>query len=161
MPAPDFVIALREKIGHDHLWLSGVTVYVLNKDRTHCLFVQRADNRAWTPVTGIIDPGEAPARAGAREVLEETGCTCEIEFLSNVGCVGPVTHPNGDVASYLDLAFVATHVEGDPHPADGENLQAAWFPIGEPPKLNSRFTKGFRHALAQVDSGEHVAKFER
>lgn len=161
MATPDFVLKLREKIGHDHLWLSGVTVFVFDDDRTHCLLVQRADNHQWTPITGIIDPGEEPARAGVREVLEETGCACTIEFLSNVGAVGPVTHANGDLASYLDLAFVATHVRGEPHPADGENLQAAWFPIDDMPELNRRFRAGLRRAIDQLFSGDRAAYFKR
>ena len=37
------------------------------------LLVKRSDNGAWTPVTGIVDPGEEPAVAAAREALEETG----------------------------------------------------------------------------------------
>ena len=35
--------------------------------QTHSLTVRRADDGAWTPVTGIIDPGEEPAIAAVRE----------------------------------------------------------------------------------------------
>ena len=35
--------------------------------------VKRSDNGEWTPVTGIVDPGEEPAVGAVREALEETG----------------------------------------------------------------------------------------
>ncbi|MDN5600454.1 MAG: hypothetical protein L0G52_07965, partial [Brachybacterium sp.] len=54
---PDFVLSLRERIGHELLWMPGVTALVLDPERTRMLAVRRADDGAWTPVTGIIDPG--------------------------------------------------------------------------------------------------------
>jgi hypothetical protein len=32
MPTPDFVVKLRQKIGHDLLWLPGITGVVLDAD---------------------------------------------------------------------------------------------------------------------------------
>ena len=54
MATPDFVLALREKIGTDPLWLPGATAVVV-RDRS-VLLVRRADTGEWTPVTGIVDP---------------------------------------------------------------------------------------------------------
>ena len=56
--------------------MPGVTAVVLNPPRTHLLVVRRADDGRWTPVTGIVDPGEEPARAAEREVAEEAGIAC-------------------------------------------------------------------------------------
>ena len=39
--------------------LPGVTAVVI-RDR-QVLLVKRADNQAWTPVMGIVEPGENPA----------------------------------------------------------------------------------------------------
>ena len=72
MPTPDFILRLREKIGHDLLWLPGVTAVVLD-DRNRVLLGRRADNGRWTLITGILEPGEQPAVGVVREVLEETG----------------------------------------------------------------------------------------
>ena len=73
MPTPEYILTLREKIGHDYLWLSGATA-VIRRDSDHrVLLVRRSDNGAWTPVTGIVDPGENLEQAVAREVYEETG----------------------------------------------------------------------------------------
>ncbi|MEO2097966.1 MAG: NUDIX domain-containing protein, partial [Brachybacterium sp.] len=73
MATPDFVLSLRERIGNELLWMPGVTAVVLNPARTRLLVVRRADDGRWTPVTGIVDPGEEPARAAEREVAEEAG----------------------------------------------------------------------------------------
>lgn len=157
MATPEFVLALRERIGHAPLWMSGVTAIVLDADRRRMLAVRRADNGAWTPVTGIIDPGEEPAVAAEREVLEEAGVRCRALRLIDVRTVGPVTYPNGDVAEYLDLCFLCEYEDGDPHPADGENTEARWFPIDAPPPMNERFTEMLTIALA----GRPEARFRR
>ena len=83
MATPDFVLALREKIGTAPLWLSGVTAVVVRDDDV--LLVRRADNGAWTPVTGIIDPAKnrrrrpfarsRRRRAFGRDLTGSSGCT--------------------------------------------------------------------------------------
>ncbi|GAE67740.1 ADP-ribose pyrophosphatase [Cutibacterium acnes JCM 18909] len=42
------------------------------------LLVQRADDGQWTPVCGIIEPGEGPDEAILREIHEETGIVAEV-----------------------------------------------------------------------------------
>ena len=71
MATPDFVLELRKSIGHAPLWLIGVTAVVVRGDEA--LLVRRADNGNWSNVAGVVDPGEEPADAAAREVLEESG----------------------------------------------------------------------------------------
>ncbi|RKR76642.1 NUDIX hydrolase [Frondihabitans australicus] len=133
MPTPDFVLALREKIGNAPLWLSGVTAVVVRGDDV--LMVKRSDTGAWTPVTGIIDPGEHPAVAGAREVLEEASITARPVRLAMVDVTAPVVYGNGDVSQYLDLTFLFEYVAGEPFPADGENTEARWFGRDELPEM--------------------------
>jgi len=134
MATPDFILALREKIGHDPLWLSGVTAVVVSEDRV--LLVKRADSGAWTAITGIIDPGEQPADAAAREVREEAGIEAIPERLALVHVTGPVVYANGDRTQYLDLVFRFRWHSGDPHPADGENTAARWFPLDDLPPMS-------------------------
>ncbi|RUR01402.1 NUDIX hydrolase [Labedella endophytica] len=134
MATPDFIIALREKIGTDPLWLSGVTAVVL--DGSDVLLVKRTDNGAWTPVTGIIDPGEEPAYAAVREVEEEAGVSSVVERLAWVRVTEPVIYPNGDESQYLDLVFRLAWTGGDPTPADGENTEARWFPLDALPPMS-------------------------
>jgi 8-oxo-dGTP pyrophosphatase MutT (NUDIX family) len=124
MPIPDFILEIRELIGHHPLWLPGVTAVVRRGDQL--LLVQRSDNGAWTPVTGIPEPGEEPAAAALREVLEETGVTARVDRLASTWVHGPITHANGDLATYLDLTFTCTWLDGEAHVADDESRDVAW-----------------------------------
>ncbi len=80
MPTPDYVLQLRAGIGHELLWLPGVTAVIRRGEEI--LLVQRSDNHRWTPVTGIIDPGEEPAVCAVREALEETGVEIRVDRLA-------------------------------------------------------------------------------
>ncbi|HCX85933.1 MAG TPA: ADP-ribose pyrophosphatase [Micrococcales bacterium] len=156
MPTPEFVLELRRHIGTAPLWLSGVTAVVLRERRNssdggvlEVLLVRRADNGAWTPVTGIIDPGEEPAVAAAREVLEESGVVATATRLASVSVTEEVVYDNGDRSHYLDLTFRFTWVSGDPHPADGENTEARWFAVGNLPPMSERMRERLDSALAE------------
>ena len=46
MPTPEFVLELRKKIGHDLLWLNGVTGCVLD-DRVRLLLGRRVGHGLW------------------------------------------------------------------------------------------------------------------
>jgi ADP-ribose pyrophosphatase YjhB (NUDIX family) len=135
MTTPDFVLALREKIGTAPLWLSGVTAVVIRGEDV--LLVKRSDNGAWTPVTGIIDPGEEPAVAAIRESLEEADVVVTAERLVWVRVTEPTVYANGDRSQYLDLVFRMAWVSGEPTPADGENTAARWFPLADLPEMSA------------------------
>ena len=131
---------------------------VLDPQRTSMLAVRRADNGAWTPVTGIIDPGEEPAVAAVREVAEEAGIRCTALRLIDVRTLPLITYPNGDQAQYLDLCFLCeADRSSDPFPADGENTAARWFPLEAPPPLDDRFREQLESALAD----RREARFRR
>ena len=149
MTTPDFVLSLREKIGTDMLWLTGVTAVVLRgeDDAQEVLLVKRADSGAWTPVTGIIDPGEEPAVAAAREVVEEAGVVAVAERLVWLQVIPPIRYPNGDLSQFLDHVFRFRWESGDPYPADGENTEAAWFPLSALPAMSPNMTERIATAL--------------
>ena len=146
MPTPDYVLSLRAAAGHALLWLPGVTAVVVRGDEV--LLVKRADNGEWTPVTGIIDPGEEPAVAGAREVLEEAGVVAVAERLTWVHALPPMAYDNGDRAQYLDHTFRFRYVSGEPFPADGENTEAAWFALDALPLMSAEMHARIASALA-------------
>lgn len=150
MPVPDFILRLRRHVGHDLLWLVGVTAVVLrtpDEGEHEVLLVRRADNGAWTPVTGISDPGEHPADTAVRECLEETRVSCAVEGLAHVGVTPVVTHPNGDRAQYLDHTFRCRFVEGDAHVGDDESVEVGWFPLTHLPALSTRMRARLDAAL--------------
>lgn len=156
MPVPPFVLALRERIGHDMLWLPGVTAVVLREDgpRPRLLLVRRADTGEWTPVTGIVDPGEQPAVAAVRETLEEADVVATPQRLAATTVVGPVVYENGDRSQYLDLTFRCRWVSGEPRPADGENTDARWFDLDALPPMSPSMAA--RVAAALPRHGEAV-----
>lgn len=135
MPVPDFILRLRDRVGHDLLWLPGVTSVVLNQGEV--LLVRRSDNGSWAPVTGIVDPGEHPAQAAVREVMEETGVQCAVEELVWVNVTEPTIHVNGDQAQYLDHTFRCRYVGGEPYPADDESSDVRWFPVTGLPAMKT------------------------
>lgn len=153
-PIPDFIVEIREMIGHHPLWLPGVTAVITRGD-DHVLLVERSDNGAWTPVTGIVDPGEEPAVAAAREALEETGVVIRVDRLAATSVLHEITYDNGDRASYLDLTFACTWLEGEPHAADDESTDARWWPLADLPPMSAHMTGRLEAAL----SGEREARF--
>ena len=143
---PDFVLRLRERIGHDLLWLPGASAVVLDGERV--LLVQRSDNGRWAPVSGIIDPGEHPEQTVVREALEEAGVTCEVVSLVWVNVTEPIHYPNGDVSQYLDLTYLCRWSGGEPYAADDESLDARWFPVEALPPMDERNLERVRRAVA-------------
>ena len=133
MAVPDFVRELRRYVGTAELWLPGVTAVV--RRGPDLLLAQRADTGEWSPVTGIVDPGEEPAVAARREVLEETGVVVRVDRLVSVGVVPTVTHVNGDLATYLDHTFACSWVSGEVHVADEESLAVRWWPATALPPM--------------------------
>lgn len=159
MPTPEFVLKLREKIGTQPLWLSGVTAVVLRGDGAdrETLLVRRADNGAWTPVTGIIDPGEQPAVAAEREVLEEARVIAVAERLVSVQAMDEITYSNGDRASYLDLTFHCRYVSGEAAVGDDENTEVRWCRLDALHELSDSFRERIMHAADAVTE----ARFQR
>ena len=127
MPIPEFVRRLRERVGTELLWLPGVSAVVVDDDG-RVLLGRRVDNGRWAVISGILEPGEQPAVAAAREVLEETGVTVEVQGLAAaVTDDHVVEYPNGDRAQYLDLTFACRPVAGTARVADDESTDVGWF----------------------------------
>ncbi|GAA4767446.1 NUDIX hydrolase [Microbacterium gilvum] len=158
MATPEFILRLREKIGTELLWLTGATAVVLRGegDAREVLLVRRADNGRLTPVTGIVDPGEQPAVAAVREVLEEADVVAEAEALVWVNTLPPMVYPNGDRSQYLDLVFRCRYVSGDPRPADGENSEAFWRRVDDLADVDGEMRERIRMAV----DGSDRARFE-
>ena len=147
MPIPEFILRLREKVGHDLLWLPGVTAIVL--DGEEVLLVRRSNTGEWAPVTGIVDPGEHPARTAMREVLEETGVSCAVDALVSVNVTEPTVHANGDRAQYLDHTFRCRYLGGVAYVADDESSQVGWFHLERLPAMDAVLEEKIRTVREQ------------
>ncbi len=151
MPIPEFIVELRRHIGHALLWLPAITAVVVRDHQV--LLVQRSDNHAWTPITGIVEPGENPADCAVREVLEESGIEAVTRRLAWVHVTRPMVHVNGDHAQYLDHVFRMDWLSGDPFPADDESLQARWFDRAALPDMS----KDMHRRIAYANDGNDHA----
>ncbi len=148
MGTPEFIVSLRRSVGHELLWLPGITAVVLRGDDV--LLVRRADTGEWTPVTGICDPGEHPATTAVRECLEETGVRCEVELLAWVDVTPVIEYPNGDRSQYVDHTFRCRWLGGDAHVADDESSEVAWFPLRALPPMAADHRERIRTAVAHT-----------
>lgn len=156
MPTPQFILDLREKVGHSPLWLVGVAAVVVHDGRV--LLVRRSDDGRWSSVSGIVDPGEHAAVAAVREVAEEAGVVVEVERLVSLAVTRPITYPNGDVTQYTSLVFRCRYESGEAIVGDDESLEVAWFGLDELPPLSATERRRIDAALA--DSPETILDLE-
>jgi ADP-ribose pyrophosphatase YjhB (NUDIX family) len=153
VPTPDFILALREKIGHDLLFLPGLAIVVLD-DRGRLLLTRRRDApERWALIGGILEPGEQPAVGAVREVAEETGVDVTVDKLAAVVTdAEPDAYPNGDRVQFLTLVFLCRWAAGEPHVADDENLEVGWFDLKDRPALGAVGEARLSWALSAGDA---------
>jgi 8-oxo-dGTP pyrophosphatase MutT (NUDIX family) len=149
MTTPDFVVALREHIGHAPLNLVGVTAIVFRDEKV--LLGKRADNGAWQAISGIVEPGEEPADTAVRECLEEAGVTVRVERLALVQQLPRVVYANGDEVDYLDLVFRCSWVSGEPHPADGELTEVGFYDLAAMGDVDDAHVRKIALSVAEDD----------
>jgi 8-oxo-dGTP pyrophosphatase MutT (NUDIX family) len=125
---------------------------VVLDSRGRVLLAQRADNGQWALISGMLEPGEHPARGLVREIFEETAVVVEPERVVSVGAVGPFTYPNGDVCEFLDVVFRCRYVSGTARINDDESLAVGWFGMNELPELMPGHLTSIHRALAPVEA---------
>ncbi|MER5779271.1 NUDIX domain-containing protein [Streptomyces sp. NPDC002039] len=148
---------LRKLVGSDCLlWLPGVVAVVRDENR-RVLLQRRSAADLWTPLSGILEPGEAPAAGVVREVGEETGLEVVVERLAGVTCSPPVRHGNGHRAQYLEIVFACCPVDPDslPRVCDDESVEVGWFSLDALPPMSERM----REIIALVEKDETAAWF--
>ena len=149
MATPDFILRLRERVGTELLWLTGVTAVIVREEPVRqVLLVRRADTGAWTAVTGVIDPGETVAGTARREALEEAGVEIEVERVVWLHTLPPMEYPNGDRAQYLDHVLRARYLSGEAHVADDESSEVGWFAPDALPPMSAEHRERISRALS-------------
>jgi 8-oxo-dGTP diphosphatase len=152
MPLSDYISNLRSKIGHDLLLVPAVNAVVLNNAGE--VLLQRATlDGAWAVPGGGMDPGEQPAEATAREILEETGLVIEPYHLVNVCVEEPVQFANGDRVQYLVLTFLCRIRGGELKISDDESLELRFFKPDEMPEVRPAHRGRVQQALSGMAGG--------
>src|SRR5947207_8203495 len=82
MPMSDYLLQLREKVGHDLLLLPSAAV-AIHDDQMRLLLCFHADKNIWVTPGGLIEPGEQPADAATRRSEEHTS---ELQSHSDIVC---------------------------------------------------------------------------
>ncbi|MDQ0647922.1 8-oxo-dGTP pyrophosphatase MutT (NUDIX family) [Microbacterium natoriense] len=128
MTVSPYVTGLRAHVGHDLLLLPAVTAVI--RDGHRYLLAKHRGASVWGTIGGAIEPGEEPADAVAREVLEEIGLAPQVGSI--VGAYGGedfvFAYPNGDRVSYITIAFLCAVPRGSRFTfTDDELSEARWF----------------------------------
>jgi 8-oxo-dGTP pyrophosphatase MutT (NUDIX family) len=152
MPISEYVTHLRSRIGHDLLLVPAVNAIILNEAGE--VLLQRATiDGEWCIPGGGIDPGEQPAQAAAREVLEETGLVIEPYLLTEICLETPIQYANGDHAQYLVTTFLAKIVGGKLAISDEESLELRFFKPTELPEVRLAHRGRVERALSGMVGG--------
>jgi 8-oxo-dGTP diphosphatase len=161
VPTPDYILELRRSYGQGLLLLPGVCAVLVRDDvepgRRHLLLVRRSDTGAWSLPAGIVEPGEQPATALERELLEETCVVGVAERLAWLVADPEQVYPHGDRVQYLTAVFRCRYVSGGARVGDDESTAVAWVDLEELPALDERQHQRIRHALED----EVRTRFER
>jgi ADP-ribose pyrophosphatase YjhB (NUDIX family) len=149
---PEYLRRLREKVGHELLFLPSVACLI--RDSEERILLVRHVEGWWNLPGGFIDdPQETPAEAARRETREET--SVEIELLGIAGVFGgPDFHgvyANGDEVAWVSTVFEARITEGTPKPADEETAEVRWVSIDD--ALAIVTSDPWRHILSSVRDG--------
>jgi 8-oxo-dGTP diphosphatase len=148
MPISDYMRQLREKVGNDLLMMPAVSAIITN-EQGEILLQKRSDNLQWSTPGGAIDPGEEPAQALVREVLEETGLEVVPDYI--IGVYGGhdhfLTYPNGDAVAIISIVFACHPVGGTLKINDDESLELRYFPYDALPPLHARYETRLQQSL--------------
>ncbi len=155
MAISPYIQTLRQKIGNDFLLLPSVGAVIFD-DRGQILLQQARDDGLWYVPGGAVDPGEEPADAIVREMIEETGLAVEPKRIIDVVTSPPITYPNGHQVQYVAITFLCIVTGGHLRVADDESIDLCYFAVDALPELRPDHQARIQHAL----SGATAAAFQ-
>ena len=131
----DYILNLREKVGHAPLILTGGTLLALNKNN-ELLMMRRTDNQCWGVPGGMMEPGETLEQTAIRETKEEIGiCPEHLELFGVYS--GPelfYVYPNGDQVFNVSVVFICREISGEIELNKEEHNEFHFFPLNNLPE---------------------------
>lgn len=118
---------------------AGGVVFRRRKDRVDVCLISTQGGKAWQLPKGLIEPGEQPEDAAAREVLEETGLRGKLlQRLERIEYWYVWEDADGKtrVHKLVDF-FLFRYTSGSTKDHDDEVDDACWFPVEEAPRTLS------------------------
>jgi 8-oxo-dGTP pyrophosphatase MutT (NUDIX family) len=130
----DYILQLREYIGHRPIVLVGAAILVLD-EQNRLLMMKRSDNECWSVPGGSVEPGELVEAAAKRETFEESNL--EIGELLLFGVFsGPeffYKYPNGDEVYNVIIIYSSHDWHGEVKLND-EHTEWRWFSVDSIPE---------------------------
>ena len=130
----DYILQLRQYIGHRPILLVGAAILVVD-GTNRLLMLKRSDNGCWSVPGGSTEPGEVVEAAAKRETLEEAHL--EIGEMSLFGVFsGPelfYKYPNGDEVYNVIIVYLSHDWRGDVELND-EHTEWRWCSANEIPE---------------------------
>ena len=139
MPISDFYRAIRDRVGTALLLMPAVAAVI--RDAESRILLQQQHDGAWSLPAGAIEPGETPAEAIAREVMEETGLVVRPERVLAVlgGQHCRVRYANQDEVEYVVTVFACSVLSGALITANEETKSLKYFARSAMPQLSFPF----------------------
>jgi 8-oxo-dGTP pyrophosphatase MutT (NUDIX family) len=130
----DYILQLRQYIGHRPILLVGAGILLLDK-QDRLLMMKRSDNQSWGLPGGSVEPGEVVEDAARRETFEETNL--EVDEISFFGVFSGLElfykYPNGDEVYNILIVYLSRDWRGEIKLND-EHTEWRWFVANEIPE---------------------------
>jgi 8-oxo-dGTP pyrophosphatase MutT (NUDIX family) len=130
-----YAMKIREKVGHDRIFLPGVRAIILNSNN-EILLQLRTDTGLWGLSAGAVELGETAMEALKREVYEETAL--EVLDAEPMGLYSGASQqfsfPNGDKVQPFAIAFIVRKWRGAPKPDGKEGSELRFWKLEELPE---------------------------
>ena len=133
----DYIKWIRERVGHDRIFLVFATACVTNENG-EVLLQRRGDDGKWGLLGGALELGESAAEAAVREAREESGLDVRVKQLVGVYTKYEHEYASGDKTQPVVICFEC-EATGDSGSYDkNETLELRYFGRDEIPELSNQ-----------------------
>lgn len=148
MPSPLRRIAVRVVAPRYQV---GAVAVIRDSETDRLLLLRQPSKAGWSLPAGLLKRRERPVVGAARELFEETGVRIDPGDLTP-GDPNAVIHHKVGVVDTVWFGSVAAS-RNELHIAEGEIVEAGWFPIDDLPRLTSNTSR----LLDRYDLGRRPA----